>query len=184
MSRLVPLVSLVAVLAAPRVARAAACCGEVSTLGDRLISSEVFASSVGIAVRPRFGSYDAEGTFRSIPAGSTDVAAALFVDAVARVTPRLEIGASVDATLNVRESSAQSAVGGGVGDVRTRARFTVIDSADTRYWPGVSALVGTVVMRASPWARPFRRSSERACPRGRRRRRPRVAAAAGGPLGW
>jgi hypothetical protein len=153
MSRPLGLAFLLAAMLAPRIAEAGACCGEVSTLGDRLLSSEALATSLGVAFKPRFGSFDADGGFRDIPSGSTDVGASIFVDAVARVTQRLELGASLDGSINVRESGSVSAVGGGVGDVRARARVTVVDSADTRYWPGFSALIGAVVPTGVPASR-------------------------------
>lgn len=148
----IALATVLAVLPA-RSAHAGACCGEVSAFGDRLTSAEIAAGSVGFSVRPRFGSFDRESRFHSIFAGGTDITMEVDADTVVRVLDRLELGASASGVVNVRASGDLSAVGGGVGDARARARAILVRSADTRYWPGVSTVLGVVIPTGVPASR-------------------------------
>jgi len=150
---LVGLAALVAAAGWSGRANAGACCGEVSTFGDRLTTGESLAASAGAFVRPRFGSFDRDGRHHGVADGASDVSVGLVGDTIARVTDRFEIGASVEALLNARSSNAVEAVGGGVGDVRARGRVTIVDAGATRYWPGVSTVVGVVVPTGVPSSR-------------------------------
>jgi hypothetical protein len=145
--------ALVATTALPSIAHAAACCGEVSAFGDRLNRDEALATSVGISAGPRFGSFDRDGTHHGIADGASDLAFGLDLDAVVRLTEALELGASAGGIVNARSSEDASAVGGGVGDVHARARAVLVDGTETRWWPGLSALVSVVVPTGIPASR-------------------------------
>ncbi len=145
--------TLVMLLALSSQAHAAACCGEVSAFGDRLTRNEAFATSLGVSMGPRFGSFDREGGFHALAEGTSDWAAEIELDAVVRVGRSLEIGATAGGVVNARSSSTDSEIGGGAADVRARARALLFDGTDERFWPGLSALVSVVVPTGVPASR-------------------------------
>lgn len=130
---------------AAREANASACCGDASGLGDRLSEGEIVAFTARMSMRGRFGSFDGEGRFTGASAGSLDLRFEPSIDAAVRLAPRLELGATASGVLNVRAAGDESAVGGGVGDVRARARATLFSSTTDTLWPGLSVTTGAVI---------------------------------------
>lgn len=133
-----------AALASSKQAYAATCCGEAS-VGDRLMPDEDAAISFRPSVRTRVGSYADDGTFIPID-GATDLTFELAASVTARITEALEMGAVVPGIVNHRAANGvESETSGGVGDVRTHARLTVVPVTAHRYLPGVAVGVRTLI---------------------------------------
>lgn len=109
--------------------------------------------SFRVATRGRVGSFGSDGAFHQLPDGVTDVELSLSASTAARVTSRLEIGAETSGKLNVRGLSGESNVGGGIGDVRTHARFAVLKATEDRYIPGVYPVIGALLPTGVPASR-------------------------------
>ena len=142
-----------AALIAPRVAWATACCGEASGLGDRLLDAEEAAVSVRLSTRGRTGSFGSDGTFHALPDGARDVEVALAATASVRITPRLELGAETSGKVSFRSQQGENRTGGGMGDVRTHARFAVLKATEDRFLPGIYVVAGALLPTGVPASR-------------------------------
>jgi hypothetical protein len=109
--------SVAACLAWATDARAAACCGEASALGDRLSAAEVTAISTSLSGRGRIGSFDEDGEYFPASIDDIDVRFQLAADAALRVSSWLEVGATVPVVVNLRGSDGHAEAGGSFGDV-------------------------------------------------------------------
>lgn len=145
-----PLSALLAALAlaTPREARAAACCGEPA-LGDRLLDGELWMTAARASVRPRFGAFDAEGSFRATDA--TDVTTQIDAVVVARVAGPFELGASVPLVVNVRSAPGVDVeAGAGVGDAGAFARVVLLSSTAHPWAPGISLSASATLPTGAP----------------------------------
>lgn len=142
--------SVAACLAWATDARAAACCGEASALGDRLSAAEVTAISTSLSGRGRIGSFDEDGEYFPASIDDIDVRFQLAADAAVRVSSWLEVGATVPVVVNLRGSDGHAEAGGSFGDVTARARASIASSDQHQFAPGLSALVGVVIPTGVP----------------------------------
>ena len=130
------------VVASPHVARAAACCGSGHGLGQRLGIGEQAALTVSTRLADRFGSYDVQSQFLTIPRGSVDIDTRTELAGIVRPSTRFQIGFAVPFVLNIRQFGSDVATGGGMGDLSFQGRFDVISLSTTRSWPAIALTAG------------------------------------------
>lgn len=127
-----------AMLLAPAVAHASACCGSGHGLGQRLGPGERAGLTLSTRFANRFGSYDAQGSFGAIPAGAFDADGRAELTALIAPVSRLQVGFTLPFVMNVRRAGADTAVGGGMGDFSFSGRFDIIPLSAADTWPAIA----------------------------------------------
>jgi hypothetical protein len=129
--------------AAPRTARAAACCLSSSAFGNgRLAPWEHSAISLGISTSPVLGRWDAAGGFRSNDPDFAENEWRLQLSALIALHQRLQLSGRVPVVLTVREAQGERAAGGGLGDSQLGLRFEPIFQGEYPFLPELALNVG------------------------------------------
>src|SRR5580692_253650 len=136
----------IALLLAPRVAKAQACCAASGVLTPGRLGPREFAL-VGIELHASdvLGNYDEGGHYAAEPGGTHELDFEEDLFAAIRVLRRGQIALLVpfDETWRheaVLDEPSASAFGGGIGDTNLSARYDFLRSGESRFVPGIAAL--------------------------------------------
>lgn len=149
------LLALAFVAGLERGARAQACCVAPGAAGvSRLAPDEAALAGLDARATSSIGSLDANGRYRPNPPGTRDLALEQRVFGALRVLGRGQVAVSVPFLENAKASGADSATGGGLGDVAFAARGDLLHAGGS--WPGLALLAGV----SAPTGRPPERASD------------------------
>jgi hypothetical protein len=143
--------AIVVAVAAPRSARAQACCaGAAAVTPGRLALHESMLVGVDARVTDGYGSYDPTGTFLTMPAGTSEVDLEQDVFGAIRVLPRGQVALLVPMIETRRAVPGEDAFGGGVGDINLGVRYDFVYATESRHVPGIAVLAGVTVPTGTP----------------------------------
>ena len=131
--------SVAAILCAPAIARAQACCAAASALGiARLAPHEDAVIGVGVRAMSLFASIDPTGKYLASPAGTAEYDFEQDIAATMRVLTHGQLTAVVPLVETYRSVPGLTDVGGGLGDVQLGARYDFVETGQSRRWPGIA----------------------------------------------
>jgi hypothetical protein len=147
--RLTLAVTAVAWLAAPRFARAQACCAAPNLVTPaRLQRHEAFGAGVQARGRGVFGAFAADGSFAGTSSGDVETEQDLF--GAIGVAGRVQVAVVLPFVETRRRAPGLTAWGGGLGDVRASARAEILRDGANGAWPGVALLLGGTFPTGTP----------------------------------
>jgi len=145
--------ALLAALAAPGRARAAACCGSGHGVGPLLADAERAALTLGLGASLRVGQWSYRGEFRSLSGGDFDREIRAEIGWIVRAGQSFQLGVTAPAIYTFKQTGDLASSGGGAGDVTAFARYEIVPSRASRPYPGVALTLSTLL--------PTGRSAER-----------------------
>jgi len=137
------LVLALLVAAAPRSAKAAACCVSATSFGvGRLLIWEDFAVGLQLGHARVLGQWDPGGTLRWNPDDYSEGISHAQLWAIARLRERLELQGWLPVLINDRWSGATSQIAGGMGDVGAAIRWQILAIGEIHPLPSLALTVG------------------------------------------
>lgn len=134
---------LAAVSAAPRGARAQACCaGTGAVTPARLSLHEDAAFGVQLRAATLVGSHSAAAEYVPAPPGTGEVEFEQSVYGAVRVLRRGQVGALLPFVETLRTTRTRSESGGGLGDINLSGRYEFLRARESVVVPGIAALAG------------------------------------------
>ena len=145
------LLAVLLAVAAPRVARAQACCaGTGAVTPARLALHEDALVGVGLRTTDGLGSFSTTGAYVGAPAGASELDLEQDVMGALRVRDRAQVAVLVPLVETHRTAGPASESGGGVGDVNASVRYDFIYAGEARRVPGVAVLAGVTFPTGTP----------------------------------
>ena len=126
-------------LAAPRTARAQACCGGASAIGTTRLAPHEDAV-IGVSARATwlYGSMRHDGAYVAAPDGVLDLGFEQSVLGTLRVLRHGQLSAVVPVVQTYRMLPGRAEAGAGLGDVQLGARYDFIEPGASPTWPGIA----------------------------------------------
>jgi hypothetical protein len=144
-SALVLGLAVAALAAAPRAARAAACCVSATSFGvGRLLAWEDAAAGLQLGHARSLGQWDPDGALRWNPPTYAEGLSTAQAWGIVRVHDRVQLQAWVPVVVNDRRSDRASQVAWGVGDVGAAARLEVLKIGEYEGLPSLAFTLGAL----------------------------------------
>lgn len=142
---LAPVLLAVALIAAPRPARAAACCVSATSFGvGRLLAWEDAAMGLQVSHARSLGQWDSGGSLRWNAADYSDGLTTTQLWGIVRVVDRVQLQGWVPFVVNDRKSAGQSQVAGSFGDVGAAARVEILEIGEYQGLPSLAFTAGVL----------------------------------------
>jgi len=142
-----------AALGQPSQALAAACCGSGHGIGPVLAEGERAALSVGVGEAERFGQWSSRGEYVPQSGGGFDRELRTELGWIVRASGPLQLGVTVPMIYTFKQSGRTSSSGGGAGDITAFARYDLVASQPSRWFPGIAPTLAALVPTGLPLAR-------------------------------
>jgi hypothetical protein len=144
--RALTVAALLVALAAPSVARAAACCMSASAIGvGRLRIWEKFAVGLSLSAETGFGHWDADGDWTRWGDSYSEQVYSGRLWGLVGFGRRTSVWVQAPVLLNHRSTGALSQTGGGFGDLNLGARYEVLSVGEIRELPAIALTAGIVL---------------------------------------
>jgi hypothetical protein len=129
----------------PLRAQGAACCLSASVVGaGRLVAWEEAAGGLNTSWARGVARFDASGTWRARPVGSSEDELRAEAWASVRLWQPLQLSLRAPFVVGVRSAGSESSIGGGLGDVAAALRWEAVGLGAYEWVPGI-ALTGQVI---------------------------------------
>ncbi|HEY1811791.1 MAG TPA: hypothetical protein VGG74_05510 [Kofleriaceae bacterium] len=144
-------VVVAALVAAPAVVHAQACCaGSSAVTPGRLALHEDALVGIDARATAAYGSFDPTGTFVATPPGASEQDFEEDLFAAIRFAGRAQAALLVPIVETRRTTSTGSELGGGIGDVNASVRYDFVYASEAHYVPGIALLAGVTFPTGTP----------------------------------